>query len=113
MATMTAQAITRALGGRWHGGYGMANCPCHDDRDPSCKVTDDDRKSDGIDVFCFAGCSWQDIKADLRRRGLLPDFERGRESLSPTKNRAVHVRAVEPEPEPEPDDDALAIWRAS
>ena len=27
-----AQAVTRALGGRWHGAYGTACCPAHEDR---------------------------------------------------------------------------------
>ena len=29
----TAALMTRALGGRWHGSYGTARCPAHDDRE--------------------------------------------------------------------------------
>ena len=29
-----ARAIVAALGGRWHGSYGAARCPAHDDHDP-------------------------------------------------------------------------------
>ena len=47
---MTAQAIIQALGGRWHGTYGTARCPAHDDRTPSLKVRDDPNKRDGIDA---------------------------------------------------------------
>ena len=54
-----AQALTKALGGRWCGSYGLVRCPTHDDREPSLKVRDDANKLDGIDVHCFAGCSWQ------------------------------------------------------
>jgi hypothetical protein len=39
------------------------------------KVKDDQRKGDGVDVHCFAGCDWQDIKADLGKYGLLRTFE--------------------------------------
>jgi hypothetical protein len=68
---MDARAITKTLGGRWCGRYGLARCPSHDDRQPSLKITDNDRKSDGIDLHCFAGCDWRGIKSDLQRQGLL------------------------------------------
>lgn len=71
---MTAREIVIALGGRWHGDYGMMQCPCHDDgARPGLKVRDDPRKPDGIDLHCFAGCDWRDVKAALRGWGLLPD----------------------------------------
>jgi hypothetical protein len=38
-------------------------------------VSDDPRKADGIDVHCFAGCSWQDVKAELEKCGLLQEFK--------------------------------------
>ena len=71
---MEARAITEALGGRWCGAYGVARCPSHPDRSPSLKVSDDPRKTDGVDVHCFAGCAWEDVKVELARLGLLPDF---------------------------------------
>ncbi len=71
---MDARGITVALGGRWQGQYGLCRCPVHADRTPSLKVTDDERKSDGVDVHCFAGCRWEDVKAELVRQGLLPQF---------------------------------------
>jgi hypothetical protein len=37
---MTARSLTKALGGRWHGSYGTACCPAHDDRRPSLSVSD-------------------------------------------------------------------------
>jgi len=66
-----ARAITQALGGKWQGRYGLCRCPTHADGNPSLKVSDSDRK--GIDVHCFAGCEWKDIKSELRRQGLLDD----------------------------------------
>ena len=68
---MNAQALTKALGGSWHGSYGTARCPAHDDREPSLSIRDG---VDGDPVFnCFAGCDWRDIKDVLRARGLLPE----------------------------------------
>ena len=37
---MNAQEITKALGGQWHGSYGTAKCPSHDDREPSLSIRD-------------------------------------------------------------------------
>jgi hypothetical protein len=62
---VTAHSLTIALGGRWNGRYGMACCPVHADRTPSLKISDDPGKSDGIDLVCFAGCEWREVKAAL------------------------------------------------
>ena len=35
---MNARTLTDALGG--HGSYGVACCPCHEDRDPSLSISD-------------------------------------------------------------------------
>jgi hypothetical protein len=72
---MDARGITKALGGRWAGRYGLARCLVHSDREPSLKVSDDPRKNDGVDVHCFAGCDWRDVKAALARQNLLPEFK--------------------------------------
>lgn len=72
---MDAKGITAALRGKWQGRYGLCRCPAHADRTPSLKISDDPNKADRIDVHCFAGCNWQDVKATLIREGLLPDFE--------------------------------------
>jgi len=105
---MSAFSITKALRGRWHVSYGMARCPVHEDGTPSLKITDDPRKTDGIDVICFAGCRWQDVKAELRRQALIGDFDPY--PHRPRRSKPPH-RA--PDSEPEPDEEALAIWRAA
>ena len=80
---MTAATIIKALRGSWSGSYGMCLCPCHNDgKTPALKVSDDSRKDDGIDVHCFGGCDWRDVKAELRRRGLLSDHRRDRGQTS-------------------------------
>jgi hypothetical protein len=65
---MDARSVTKALGGCWHGRYGMACCPVHDDRKPSLSIRDGERL---LIVNCFAGCDWQDVKAEFRYLGLL------------------------------------------
>lgn len=66
---VSARAITEALGGKWQGRYGLCRCPAHADGNPSLKIRDSDTR--GIDVHCFAGCDWKDIKNELRRLGLM------------------------------------------
>jgi hypothetical protein len=66
------QDIAKALGGKSHGSYSMAPCPCHaDGKTPALKISDCQHHDDGIDVVCFAGCDWRTIKDELKRRGLL------------------------------------------
>jgi putative DNA primase/helicase len=67
---MDARAITKALGGAWQGRYGLCRCPVHGGWRP-LKVSDSDRR--GIDVHCFTGCEWKDVKDALRQQGLLGD----------------------------------------
>ncbi len=67
---MNARTITTALGGRWHGSYGLAFCPAHQNsKTPALSLSDG---SDGkLLVFCHAGCDGTDVLAALRSRGLL------------------------------------------
>lgn len=65
---MRAEALTRALGGRWHGRYGSARCPAHDDKRPSLSIAEGD---DGrLLCHCHAGCEFASIMAGLGDRGL-------------------------------------------
>ena len=87
----------------------MCFCPTHDDgRTPGLKITDDERKDDGIDLHCFAGCDWRDVKDELRERGLLSAVS------TPTRRRRPEHRNAQSQPI---DDDgrriALAreLWR--
>lgn len=51
---MKAREIIAALGGRWHGSYGLALCPAHDDgKTPALSVGESDGK---VLVKCHAGC---------------------------------------------------------
>ena len=71
----TREPSPRLSAGSGRGVTASARCPAHADKMPSLKVKDDPRKGDGIDVHCFAGCDWKDIKADLAKYGLLRTFE--------------------------------------
>lgn len=90
---MNAREMTTALGGSWHGRYGMVRCPAHDDREPSLSI------SDGVTsilVKCFAGCDTAAVLSALRAR-----FGRDNpvsiaapEPINPSDPRVVAARKV-------------------
>lgn len=67
-----AETIATALGGakKTPGGY-LCKCPCHDDSEqkPSLSIKETEK---GLIFNCFANCAWEDIKAYLESRGLIP-----------------------------------------
>lgn len=65
---MRARPVVEALGGRWHGSYGTAHCPVHDDRSPSLSVADGD--TGRLLVNCHAGCDPLAVLAALRQMGI-------------------------------------------
>ncbi len=65
---MTARDLTKALRGHWHGTYGTACCPAHDDRRPSLSISERDGK---LLVHCFAGCSQEAVWDSLKGMGLV------------------------------------------
>jgi putative DNA primase/helicase len=64
-----AETLTARLSGRWHGSYGEARCPAHDDRSPSLSIRDGDRSPL---LKCHRGCDPQDVVSALRRAGHWP-----------------------------------------
>ncbi len=58
---MNAATLTRTLGGRWYGSYGLAFCPAHDNRrTPALSLADGE---DGrLLATCHAGCSFPNIR---------------------------------------------------
>lgn len=56
----------RRLKGTWHGSYGKARCPAHEDRRPSLSITPG---RDAVLFHCFAGCSQAAIMEALSRQG--------------------------------------------
>ncbi len=63
---MRAEQLTCALGGRWHGQYGTARCPAHDDRNPSLSIRDGE--AGALLLHCFTGCRYRDIRAALKSK---------------------------------------------
>jgi len=98
---MSAREITAALGGRWLGTRGMACCCVHDDCRPSLSIKDGDAPG-RILLYCYAGCSFVDVAAALRRRGILGKHVDAGADWRPSKPRSVVHK---------PDPAALEIWR--
>jgi hypothetical protein len=85
---MNARMICDALGGRWHGGYGLTFCPVHQNtRTPALSVKDGDGGK--LLVHCFAGCDARDVLAALRARGLLA----GRSDWKPDPQKIAKRKA--------------------
>lgn len=94
---MSAEAATRALGGRWRGQRGIAMCPVHDNRNtPALSLADGE---DGkLLVCCFAGCDGADVLRELNRRGLGGAEIVIKASLTPDRRKSDHR------------DFALSLW---
>ena len=93
---MTARHLTKALPGHWHGSYGTACCPAHDDRSPSLSISERDGK---LLVHCHTGCDQQAVWDALRDHGLLPERERGYCRRSATVVRPSPSPAIDPDTE--------------
>ncbi|MBC2836426.1 DUF7146 domain-containing protein [Paragemmobacter straminiformis] len=64
-----ARTIVLALGGKWHGRYGLCRCPAHGDRKPSLSLSDG---SNGrLLAKCHTGCDFAAIVEALRGLGLI------------------------------------------
>ena len=99
-----AEGVIAALAGRWHGDYGTARCPAHDDRSPSLSMRDGEAGS--VLVKCHAGCDSRDVIAALRTRGLWPDGRDSERSFAPPRPAASNDAAKSVEW-------ARALWRRS
>ncbi|WP_458790948.1 DUF7146 domain-containing protein [Yoonia sp. MH D7] len=65
-----AQSLTMALKGHWHGSYGLAYCPAHDNtRTPALSLANGG--GDQLLAHCHGGCGFLDIIAALKHRGLI------------------------------------------
>ncbi len=66
---MTAETLTKSLRGHWHGSYGTARCPAHDDHHPSLSISEG-RNGKPL-AHCFAGCPQEAVWAALKGMGLV------------------------------------------
>jgi putative DNA primase/helicase len=110
VAGTSANQIGVALKGRRSSNGWLVRCPCPNhgkgrgDRYPSLSIADGD---DGrLLATCFAGCKFEEIIDELKRRGLIVNDNRTTEPYRPARRVVV-------EPEPEPDPEALKIWRGA
>lgn len=98
-ADPSAETVFSSLGGSRTARGFLCRCPVpshgqgRGDRNPSLFVTDGARR---LMTTCFAGCSWQDIRAALESRDL---------------TRAAEPVPREPVPPATTTADALALWR--
>ena len=86
---MNAKEVVEKAGGKWQGKYGMIRCPAHDDKNPSCMVSDGENE---VIVNCLAGCDWRDVKEALRAKGCLDELERVRGKQEDIPSDAGTVR---------------------
>ena len=68
-----AQVLAESLGGRRVGNQYMAQCPAHNDRNPSLSITTKDGK---LLFHCHSGCPQHAVLKALRERGALGRAER-------------------------------------
>jgi hypothetical protein len=69
---IAALSLTQLLGGVWHGRYGLAFCPAHDNRrTPALSVSVG--RTGRLLLKCFSGCQYIGILTALREKGLLDD----------------------------------------
>lgn len=91
----SAEEIASILGKRERAGKDWkCRCPAHDDRAPSLSLRDGDNGQ--LIAYCYAGCSWEDIKKALERERI--NYNRGRSYhkkvipfLASDKNRPLEV----------------------
>lgn len=104
---MQAEYITRSLGGKWRGGYGLCLCPAHaNTKTPALSL------SEGTDgrllAKCHAGCDFRDIMDALRGLGLI---EGGGTYTPPSAAEIAKREAADQEQAERTERKAMATWK--
>jgi hypothetical protein len=73
---ISAETISRTLGGKPSGGGFICLCPAHADTNRSLKVTDNPNGGFPL-LYCHGGCSWEAITQALGREGVWPLNDNG------------------------------------
>ncbi len=107
---MTAREIVAALDGRWHGSYGTARCPAHNDREPSLSISAGDEGK--VLVRCHAGCDQARVIAALRSRGLWEDGDRRQARFVRRETRRAGDGQLDSN-DAKRSEGALRLWEAS
>lgn len=95
-----AMNITARLGGKWHGAYGMACCPIHEDKRPSLSIRPGERT---VLFTCHAGCSSRDIAAEIAKMI-------GNDGYRP-RERSQNAEQWKSQPTKDYRELAISIWR--
>ena len=104
---MTAAPIAAALGGGYRSGeWHRCRCPVHQSNGATLALKDGPR---GLIVHCHAGCSRDDVLAELRRLGLLRDD--GAAADAPDPAEIARRRAAEERNRQKRIAEALDFWR--
>lgn len=101
-----AQRITRALGGKWYGRYGMARCPAHGDKTPSLSLSDGPQGR--LLAHCKTGCGFPAVLDALRGLGIVEG--RGTVPQADPAELARYAEAERQEAEKR-ERQALAVWK--
>ena len=101
-----ARTLTLALRGKWYGRYGLACCPAHGDKHPSLTLAD--ALDDKLLLSCKTGCSFLDVLAALRDRGLVDRMDRPQ---PPSPSEIARRRAEDEACAVKRERQALAVWR--
>lgn len=63
----SAENIAITLGGKYRSGQWHCYCPCHDDSTRSLSIKEGESR---VLLYCFAGCSYDDLVRVLRLEGI-------------------------------------------
>lgn len=88
---LDARKVTRALKGRWHGSYGSALCPAHDNtRTPALSVSNG--RDGRLLAKCHAGCRYHDIVDALELIGVSDDILREPDAAEMARREAAEAQ---------------------
>lgn len=118
LAYEIARALSDGKNPEKNGDGYTCKCPAHGDRNNSMSIKDDG--NDGVLVHCFTGCRWQDIKDELVRLGLHPEWQptkgehkkhekRNGKKQEPAENH--HEEKAKEEPRQERKEKESFVWK--
>lgn len=105
---LDARTLTRELGGRWQGRYGLACCPAHGDCNPSMTLAEG--RDGRLLLHCKAGCEFREVVSALRKRGL---WNRRGQPNPPSPSEIARRHAQDEADAVKRERQAQAVWSES